>query len=231
MLRGACWCYEPLDAVVRWGRWASRIPRGLVRVGTVTLEVWEASDAARLRSEGPPSAAACNRDVGHAGEHRFKGGVIGADKGVGGGHHGQRFKEHVEQGAGGGGQVAAAHHGGLDGAHLREGVAEGIAIYAMNPRGVDRRPADLSCRSSSVSRSAASWGTAGNKAPKQSELKEDPRAIVDEAGGDRIVVDGRLHGRQPSVADGHRLSGVDEVDSVQGHRRRRQSHDADAEET
>ena len=56
---------------------------------------------------------------------------------------GQGVDEHVEHGAGGRGEVAAADHRRLDRPELVELAAEGVAIDVVHPRRVDRRPADL----------------------------------------------------------------------------------------
>lgn len=66
-------------------------------------------------------------------------------------------------------------------------------------------------RISATSRSAARSGTAESSAPKQLGAEEDAGAIVDEAGRDRVVVHRWLHGREPAIADGDGLAGVEQV--------------------
>ena len=83
-----------------------------------------------------------------------------------------------------------------------EGVPEGVAVDVVHPGGVDRRPADLPGLQLSASRSAARLGDGGEQGAEAVGGEQDPGAVVDEAGGDRVVVDGRLHrrqGRSPSV--------------------------------
>ncbi len=86
------------------------------------------------------------------------------------------------------------------------------------------RPAARRCRGRR--RPAESRGAAHRTVKGE----QDPGAVVDATGGDGVVVDGRLHGGQPAVTDRQGLAGVDEVDAVHRDRRRRQAHDADAEE-
>ena len=129
--------------------------------------------------------------------------MVGADEAVGGGRQGQRVDEDVEHGAGRGWEVAAAHHGRLDRPHQVEGVAEGVAIDVVHPGRVDGGPAHLPGAQFVGVELGGGLGDRGEQRTEAVGAEQDPGAVVDEAGGDGVVVDGRLARRS---AGGRRQS-------------------------
>lgn len=100
---------------------------------------------------------------------------------------------------------------------------------SCTPGRVDGRPTDLAGLQLVGVEVGGVLGDSWEQRSEAVEAEEDPGSVVNEAGRDGVVVDGRLHGRESVVADRHRLTGIDEVHAVHRQGAGRQAHDADAE--
>ena len=126
----------------------------------------------------------------HAGEHGFEGGLVGADEALGVGRPWPGSPRNPSSMAPGAGGRWLLHT--IVGSSARmpvEGAGEHAAVDLVHPRRVDGRPADLPGSQHVAVEVGGRLGDRGQEGAEAVGAEQDAGAVVDEAGGDRVVVD------------------------------------------
>ena len=179
--------------------------------------------------EGGRSRVGSGGDVGRAGEHCFEGGLVGADEAVGG-----RAPWPASRRGGRAWRPGQAGGGCCTPWSARSPVAgrgrdRSVAVDLVHPGRVDGRPADLPGPQLVAVEVGGRPRHRGEQRTEAVGAEQDAGAVVDEAGGDRVVVDGGFTAvsvRSPRSSTGPGLTKwTRSIGSGS-----RQAHDADAEE-